>query len=149
MTRSSFVRPIVVRFKHCDPAGIAFYPKLLEFANDLVESWFAALGAPFAVLIGERGIGVPTVALNARFLRPCRYGEVLSGALDLRKLGDKSCALEVRLVGAGDELRAAFDITLVCVTRDAVESRAWPDDLAAAMRAWLADGAGPPDRSDV
>lgn len=138
MTPSPFAAPIAVRFKHCDPAGIAFYPKLLEFANDLVEGWFAAMGVAFPVLIGERGIGVPTVQLSARFLRPCRYGETLEGRLSPRTLGERSCQLDITLVGPEGETRAAFDITLVCVARDAVASRPWPQDLAAEMRRWIA-----------
>lgn len=139
MSRAPFTAPVAVRFKHCDPAGIAFYPKLLEFANDLVEGWFAAMGVPFPALIGERGIGVPTVALSARFLRPCRYGETLEGRLAPRAVGERSCRLDVVLAGPGGETRAAFDITLVCVERDAVASRAWPEDLAAAMRGWTGE----------
>lgn len=138
MTARQFTAPIVVRFKHCDPAGIAFYPKLLEFANDLVEGWYAAMGVPFPVLIGELGIGVPTVALAARFTKPCRYGEALEGRLAPRAIGERSCQIDVSLVGPEGDVRAAFDITLVCVERDAVASRAWPEDLAAAMKAWLA-----------
>ena len=38
-------------------------------------------------------------------------------------------------------MRAAFDITLVCVERDAVASRAWPEDLAAAMLVHAGAGA--------
>jgi len=132
-----FTLPILVRFKHCDPAGIAFYPRLLEFANDTVESWFAAMGAGFPRLIGERGIGVPTVALNARFLKPCRHGETLQSRLTPIKLGERSLDLRVVLAGPDGQPRAEFDITLVCVARDAVASRAWPEDVRAAVGARL------------
>lgn len=133
-----FATPITVRFKHCDPAGIAFYPRLFEFANDTVEAWFAALGVGFPELIGVRGLGVPTVEISARFLKPCRYGERLESRLRLKALGARSANLTVVLAGPAGETRAEFDIVLVCVDRDAVSARPWPDDLASAMRAWLA-----------
>ena len=137
MAARVFTTPILVRFKHCDPAGIAFYPRLLEFANDTVEAWFAELGAGFPTLIGERGIGVPTVGLTARFLKPCRHGEVLESRLTPVKLGGRSLELRIVLAGPEGEARAEFDITLVCVERDAVASRAWPEDVRAAIEVWL------------
>lgn len=138
MTARIFTAPVTVRFKHCDPAGIAFYPRLLEFANDTVEAWFAELGVGFPVLIGERGIGVPTVALAARFLKPCRYGEVLEARLRPTGLGERSLGLRLVLAGPAGDSRAEFDITLVCVDRAAVTSRPWPEDLRMAMKGWLA-----------
>ncbi len=135
-----FSTPMPVRFKHCDPAGIAFYPKLVEFANDTVEAWFATLGVGFPVLIGERGIGVPTVALTARFLKPCRHGEMLDSRLTPVKLGGRSLELRIVLTGPDGDARAEFDITLVCVERDAVASRGWPQDVRGAIEAWMGAG---------
>lgn len=132
-----FTVALPVRFKHCDPAGIAFYPRLVEFANDTVESWFAELGVGFPVLIGERGLGVPAVTLNARFLKPCRHGEVLQGRLRPIRLGDRSLELGIVLAGPESDPRVKFDLTLVCVERNAVASRPWPEDLRAAISGWL------------
>jgi 4-hydroxybenzoyl-CoA thioesterase len=137
MAARVFTTPMPLLFKHCDPAGIAFYPRLVEFANDTVEAWFAALGAPFPILIGERGIGVPAVALNARFLKPCRHGEVLESRLQPMKLGERSMELRIVLAGPKGDPRAEFDLTLVCVERDAVAARAWPEDVRAAVEDWL------------
>ena len=52
-----------VMFKHCDPAGIVFYPRYFEMMNDVVESFFAeCLGLPFERLLVTAG--VPTVQPN-------------------------------------------------------------------------------------
>src|SRR5260370_493059 len=37
---SAFVSQVQVLFRHCDPAGIVFYPRYFEMVNDLVEEWF-------------------------------------------------------------------------------------------------------------
>ncbi len=137
MTGPVFTTPIIVRFKHCDPAGIAFYPRLFEFANDTVETWFAELGVGFPQLIGERGVGVPTVTATARFLKPCRYGDVLESRLRVAALGERSMDLKLALTGPQGETRAEFDITLVCVDKAAVTSRPWPGDVRGALQAWL------------
>jgi 4-hydroxybenzoyl-CoA thioesterase len=36
-----------VLFKHCDPAGIVFYPRYFEMINDCVEAFFDEIGTPF------------------------------------------------------------------------------------------------------
>src|SRR5689334_23668669 len=111
---SAFERQIVVRFEHCDAAGIMFYPRLLALVNEIVEDWFAAMEHPFAALHIEERKGVPTVELEAEFLRPIRMGERLTQSLRVLNIGHSSCRLlhEARL---GGELAARFEHTLVFV----------------------------------
>ena len=48
-----FVSQVEVRFRHCDPAGIVFYPRYFEMINDFVEEWFdKGMGLPFHALRG-------------------------------------------------------------------------------------------------
>jgi 4-hydroxybenzoyl-CoA thioesterase len=55
----------IVRFSHCDPAGIVFYPRFFEIVHDAKEDWFReAVGLPFRELIGERREGFPIVRLE-------------------------------------------------------------------------------------
>jgi len=43
-----------VVFRHCDPAGIVFFPRYFEMINDCVESFFSeVLDWPFEVTMGE------------------------------------------------------------------------------------------------
>ena len=35
-----FYSDMLVRFSHCDPAGIIFYPHYFVMFNGLVEDWF-------------------------------------------------------------------------------------------------------------
>ncbi len=37
---ATFERPVRIRFSHCDPAGIVFFPQYLVMTNALVEDWF-------------------------------------------------------------------------------------------------------------
>ena len=55
-----FEREELVRFAHCDPAGIVFYPQYFVLMNGLVEDWLTdGLGAPFSELVMTSRIGVP------------------------------------------------------------------------------------------
>ena len=38
---------VPVRFSHCDPAGIVYFPRYFDMINGVVEDWFAGtLGLP-------------------------------------------------------------------------------------------------------
>ena len=55
-----------VLFKHCDPAGIVFYPRYFEMVNDCVEAFFdEALGLPFEDLHDSGAM--PTAQIQTKF----------------------------------------------------------------------------------
>jgi len=110
-----FTRPILIRFQHCDPAGIVFYPRYFEMCNQMVEDWFSeGLGLSFQRLHQELGLGVPTVRVECDFMRASRIGEDLRFTLRLREIGTKSFRVEVTgAANDGERLRA--NLTLVCV----------------------------------
>jgi 4-hydroxybenzoyl-CoA thioesterase len=131
--RHRFERERTIRFSHCDPAGIVFFPQYLVMVNDLNEEWFGQLlGAPYADLIGRRRIGLPTVSLQCDFSAVSRMGEVVTLGLSVERLGTRSITLRhgCRL---GDEAR--YLIRQVLVTTDLHTHRAIdiPADLRAAI----------------
>jgi len=129
---SVFEREIVVRFEHCDAAGIMFYPRLFALVNEMVEDWFAAMEHPFSALHIDQHEGVPTVELEAEFIRPIRMGERLTQSFRVLHIGHSSCRLlhEARV---GAELAARFEHALVFVDLATMKSQEWPLNLRAAM----------------
>src|ERR1700689_3212975 len=90
---------VLIRFAHCDPAGIVFYPRYLEMFNDLVEDWCREkLGIPFTSLISS-GKGLPTARIEVDFLAPSRMGDVLQASLLVRAIGRSSIRIEIVLQG--------------------------------------------------
>jgi 4-hydroxybenzoyl-CoA thioesterase len=125
----AFVFPQKVRFQHCDPAGIVFYPRYFEMLNATVEEWFATrLGHSFADIHGGMRAGVPTAALSAEFQAPSRLGETLDFALALTGVGRASCALRVAATCEGAP-RVGFASTLVWIGMDDGRPRPWPPAL--------------------
>ena len=82
----SFTFTQKVLFRHCDPAGIVFYPRYFEMINDCVEAFFESLNYPFYEM-HKAGHGVPTAQIETRFIAPSRHGEVLDLQLNCHKLG--------------------------------------------------------------
>jgi 4-hydroxybenzoyl-CoA thioesterase len=91
-----FEQPI--RFSHCDPAGVLYFPHVFDFVNAAMEDWFAQrLGLPFHVLHLELRRGNPVVRTHCEFIRPCRFGERL--ALDLEPVRVGASSIETRMAG--------------------------------------------------
>jgi len=128
-----FERQQTVRFGHCDPAGIVFYPRYFEMLNELIEDWFAqGLGIPFEQLIHERRIGMPTAQLDTRFRRVSRQGDRLCQRIRLQRLGGGSMTLAVSFDG-DDGTRVEFAQVLVCTSLETHKPQPLPDDLRAAI----------------
>ncbi len=131
--RHGFERERTIRFSHCDPAGIVFFPQYLVMVNDLNEDWFGhLLGVPYAELIGRRRTGLPTVSLECEFTAVSRMGEVVTLGLTVERLGTKSITLRhgCRL---GDESRMAIRQVLVTTDLDTHRAIHIPADLRAAI----------------
>ena len=91
-----FAQPI--RFSHCDPAGVLYFPHVFDFVNAAMEDWFAErLGLPFHVLHLEQRRGNPVVRTHCEFVTPCRFGETL--ALDLEPVIVGRSSIETRMSG--------------------------------------------------
>ena len=75
-----------IRFHHCDPAGIVFYPQYFVLMNELVEDWFnQGLGVDFASFHTEERRGIPMAHIECDFLAPSRIGETLLFRLRWRR----------------------------------------------------------------
>ncbi|HEX2011385.1 MAG TPA: thioesterase family protein [Roseateles sp.] len=129
-----FEREELVRFGHCDPAGIVFYPRYFEMLNALIEDWLTqGLGVDYAQLLGPRRIGMPTVQLSTDFKRISRMGDrLVQRILRIKKLGRSSLILEISFDG-DDGQRVGFEQVLVCTSLDTHRPQPFPDDLRAAL----------------
>ncbi|WP_210879506.1 acyl-CoA thioesterase [Roseovarius autotrophicus] len=113
-------------FRHCDPAGIVFFPRYFEMVNDCLEAFFAdALDWPWERLHGNGA--VPTVQINTRFSAPSRQGEVLTLHLRLRAVGRTSLSYTLTADCHG-EIRFETRATLVNVGPDG-RPVPWPDAI--------------------
>ena len=121
-----------VLFKHCDPAGIVFYPRYFEIINDCVEAFFdEVLGWPFETLLKDGG--VPTVQIATEFKAPNRHGDWLLLQLHVAKLGRTSISLEIA-ASTGGEARFEVKQTLVCVDKTG-KPRVWPEAVQDMLKA--------------
>lgn len=133
---SWFEREVLIRFAHCDPAGIVFYPQYFVIMNGLMEDWFTeGLGVDFANMVTRRRIGIPTVSIDCTFSRPSRVGERVTFRVSVSRVGDRSINVEVLAVANGElRLQAAQTIVMMCL--DTMKSIPIPLDIRAELPAF-------------
>ncbi|MDQ8031558.1 4-hydroxybenzoyl-CoA thioesterase [Bordetella genomosp. 1] len=133
-----FEAEVEVRFRHCDPAGIVFYPRYFEMINDFVENWFdKGMDLPFHTLHVERHIGTPLASVHCDFSAPSRWHERLRQVLEVRRIGGASFQADVRFEGPDGQLRLSARLTIVTVDLRTMRAMPLPDDLRARMQAFL------------
>ncbi|WP_332670914.1 acyl-CoA thioesterase [Aromatoleum sp.] len=138
-----FERDVAIRFAHCDPAGIVFYPQYFVIMNGLMEDWFSeGLRVDFADMVTRRRIGIPTVAIDCAFSKPSRLGEVVTFSVSVTRVGERSIGIEVHAVANG-EVRLRATQTIVMMSLDTMKSIPIPPDVRANLSRFRAPAASP------
>ena len=113
-----------VLFRHCDPAGIVFFPRYAEMVNDTVEALFAErFDWPFERI--HRDGAVPTAQINLSFTAPSRHGDHLDLGVTVERIGGASLALTTRATCDG-QTRFVAEQVLVYVDAQGIP-QGWPD----------------------
>ena len=105
--RGAFVvnrRDLVVEWGHCDPAGIVFHPRFIEYFDwscvALVE---AATGLSQVGLKAEYGFaGIPIVDMDVKFLRRVSYDDHVQVYSTIASIGKSSFQIRHCLEKAGE-----------------------------------------------
>jgi 4-hydroxybenzoyl-CoA thioesterase len=131
-------KEIKIRFEHCDPAGIVFYPHYFEFFNQMVEDFFdEQVGVSFQTMHQDWKLGVPLVHIESDFLKASRIGDVLQFNLRLAKIGTKSIHFAIDAT-KDDEVRVKSSLTLACVNLgDRLKGQEIPRDFRKRMEPFL------------
>lgn len=127
-----------IRYSHCDPSGIVYFPRFFDLFNNVLEDWFAQeLGSPWSGdFMGPRNLRIPTVGIGCQFARGCHLGDMLEFELWLTKIGRSSMQLALSgSVGGEACMRVAW--TLCVVSSKTFNPVPIPGDLRARMEPFL------------
>lgn len=132
-------RQLEIEFGDCDPAGIVYYPNFFRMFDASTAYLFeAALGMKKIAWIKRYGIlGIPVVDTGANFIRPSRFGDVVTIVSTITAFKRSSFEVAHQLFNAG-ELAIEGRETRVWVALDPddpekIRSRAVPDEVIAAF----------------
>ena len=130
---STFSTDVEVRFGHCDPAGIVYYPRYFEMINGVVEDWLAhGVGVSMPALLYERQLVVPTVSFTVEFPLPSRFGDVLTFMIHVSNIGRTSSTQAIRAVCNGEDRLVGRQV-IVWVSADKRRPQPIPDDIRARL----------------
>jgi len=129
-----------VKWGDCDPAGIIYTPRVLDFAMETLEAWYRdVLGIAWLRLNQELHMGAPTVRAEIDFLdAPAPDQEVVT-ALRVKKLGRASITYE--LTGRGSDGKDYYRVVLVAcfISRPAFKATAIPEPFRSRILAYQRD----------
>lgn len=126
-----------IRFQHCDPAGIVFYPQYFVLFHELLEDWFNdGLGVDYAQFVATEKLGVPTVSLACEFIAPSQHGDTLQFSLQVRAVGRTSISL-VMTAGVDDQVRVKLEQIVVLFSLDKRLPVAVPAELKEKMLRYM------------
>lgn len=121
-----------IRFHHCDPAGIVFYPQYFYLLSEAMEDFMAAAGKPQHEQINVLRRGWPIIRLEVDFVRMSRYGDDVEIDVAVRRIGGASLSLDYKIRGSdGDRLKASTTVVHVDLATD--RAIPIPDDVRAAF----------------
>ena len=133
-----FVVKYPIRFAHCDPAGIIFFPQYLVLFNALVEDWFnQGLQHSYADMLAKDFTGLPIVHLETDVRAITRMGETVEFGLRVAKLGTRSLTLDVDCTAPDGQLRVSARKVLVFTDLRSHQAIAVPAAIRHAMEQWM------------
>lgn len=132
---AAFTRSVPVRFSHCDPAGIVYFPHYFDMFNGLIEDWYGQeLSHDYSELIMGSRYGFPFVHIECDFKIPSRMGEIIDLSLLVERVGRSSLTivivchrdrlerLRARMVTAMMSLQTRQAVPLPAALREQIEA---------------------------
>lgn len=134
----AFTRIVPIRFSHCDPAGIVYFPHYFDMFNGLIEDWYTEeLKVKYADLILHDQHGFPFVHIDTDFKIPSRMGDRLDLTLLIEKIGRSSLSLLIVGHHGGIERLRARTVTAM-MSLSSRRSVELPSSLRQAFEAYAA-----------
>ena len=131
-----FATPRLIRFSHCDPAGIVYTPRFVDLMNGAVEDFFpGALGLDYYRFIRDERVGLGYAKLDCDFFRPGLMGDQLVFSVVLDRIGGASATFIVHAHRREDEI-VRGRLVMVTTSLDEHRAIALPDALRGALFAY-------------
>ncbi|MEE2900845.1 MAG: thioesterase family protein [Myxococcota bacterium] len=126
-----------VKFGHCDPAKITYYPRYFEWFHDAFEEMFEPItGMHYAKLIETYGVGYPAVQVACDYRAPSRWGDLVDIEIFVSRLREKSATFEYRVRKAG-QLLASASVKIATMDIKTHKSAPMPKAVFEALQPYL------------
>lgn len=123
--------PLRVYYEDTDLAGIVYYANYLKFIERARSEWVRGLGIDQALLRAEHGLVFAVRRVEADYLRPALFDDVLTVQTTLSEHSGARLVLDQAVLRGAQTLFTAR-VTLVCLTAAGTPTR-FPTALRAAL----------------
>ena len=135
-----FKKECMIRFAHCDPAGIVFHPNFFVLFNGLTEDWFReGMGFPWEKM-PSHDVLIPVVSIQSDFFKPFHIGDQGEMRLWVSHIGNSSFTVEIEFY-KGEEIHVKCREVMVCIDSKNRRSTPIPQDLREKMKEFLPEAA--------
>lgn len=111
-----------VYYEDTDLGGIVYYANYLKFIERARTEWVRGLGVNQGKLKSDTGVVFVVRRVEADYLAPARFDDVLVVLTRVRAVGGARLVLEQVVMRAGDRLFSAL-VTLVALTASGAPTR--------------------------
>ena len=133
-----FKKSCMIRFAHCDPAGIVFHPNFFVLFNGLTEDWFReGMQLPWERM-SELGVLIPVVSVHSDFFKPFTIGDQGEMRLWVSNIGNSSFTVEIEFY-KGEALHVKCREVMVCIDPVSRKSTPMPEKLRERMTQFLTE----------
>ena len=124
--------PVRVYHEDTDLAGIVYYANYLRFVERGRSEWVRGCGVDQTALKADQGIVFAVRKVDADYLKPAKYDDLLQVTTELLALGGASIKLRQEVWRGPDRLFTAA-VTLVCLA-DTGHAVRIPADIRARLQ---------------
>jgi acyl-CoA thioester hydrolase len=128
MTHSFDLR---VYYEDTDLAGVVYYANYLKFIERARSEWVRDLGVDQVRMKADQGIVFAVRRVEADYLRPAKFDDVLQVLTNLRAATGARIVLN-QVVMRGSQCLFAAEVTLVCLSEEGGPTRL-PQELRARL----------------
>jgi acyl-CoA thioester hydrolase len=107
--------PVRVYWEDTDAGGVVYYANYLKFLERARSEWLRSLGVEQTELAARDGVLFVVRRVEADYLHPARFNDLLSVGSRIAGLGRASLEMAQRIV-RGDELLFEARVKVACVS---------------------------------
>lgn len=128
-----------VKWGECDPAGIVYTPRFLDWILEAAESFFAdVVGVDWFHLNQRDGLGSPSVSTRIDFHKPIKHGEPFTIEVLVRKLSRSTITYTMRGRNGAGELCFSAELVSCIIDNARMKSVSIPDAMRARITEYQA-----------
>ena len=112
-----FKQKMTVKMHHTDAAGIIFYARIYEMAQDAIEEYLNAHGLGINLQLTKKNYITPIVHSEANYYKPMRVGDEISILISVEKCGKTSFTTNYDFLNKKEIMVAQVKTVNVCMRK--------------------------------